>query len=903
MVFSCVVSLECLVRAVQASPNRPVHLPEDILLASAEAVQAAGWASVATRGLLRRRFTRGIIYGTAAAAIVAVHIGDPRDGGTILALATSAAGLALVRRGKYRPPEDLAILLIAIAACLSPIGPAAFYLNTMQRWTELSSVGFFAAASLAIAGVLVLVGTARRMSESAFSVAGISLRDDVVPLIAALGSWLTLGLVCACFMARLARYEFERSAIGRVSAAASLLNSSPEALIIDQALGPDFKPDLRPSSFDQPGGGAMPYTFAASLMNPKVTLVLEQLKRIAKADPDVRFVQLETIRDGKELTVLTHFLSKEFVGAVSPLRDVSPAATRSWVDRQAYFEGPVTLGYGEATFARAPVLGSNGAMLGWLSFVFGVGQWEAVQAEARLLTFSIAALGLALGLALFAQRIRSRERQTALQAAAAAEEANRLKTRFLASVSHELRTPIQAIMGYTELLSNNLADDTSRARVLLLRRQGELMARLVNDLIDLAALESGAFRSVEENMSLAAVVIETVESLRPRFQAKGVALGMEISGDLPHWVEGDSDRIGQLVMNLVGNAIKFTDHGRVDVILNGHPDDGAVVFELKIRDTGPGIPAAESDRLFKPFSRLSTSRNREGAGLGLALSAALCRLLDGDLTVSSDGLTGSEFVARFRLKSGVVPPERNNAVDLEGTRILIADDNQMLRELYTAYLREAGATCETACDGREALEKAMQGRFQSLVLDLSMPEMDGHQVARELRKAGRNIRIIGVSAHAGSGERVLAAKSGMDDFLTKPVELATLARALQLSPPAAIRPDAWRRLRSKWEIEFRQTIPTQIDGFQCSISSRSWAELQKRAHNLRNSAIVLQDDRLFGAFGALEDGAALGDEESIRQSWVLCASALAPWYPDAHTILPGDNRHGEEIESTKLRPT
>lgn len=903
VILSSVVSLECLVRAVQAVPDMPVHLSEDIFLAAAQALQAAGWVWVATGGGLRRRLTTAALLGIAAAGIVGLHVRDPRDGGCLLALATAAAGLALVRRGKFRPPEDLAILLVVLAACVSPIGPAAFYMDSMQRWTEMSPVGPFAAALLALSGVLIIAGIARKMTETDRPGARISISEDVAPLVAALVAWLTLGLVFSGVMARLARLEFEHSAVGRVSAAASLLNSSPEAAIVDEALGPAFKPTLRPGLYHEPGGSELPYTHAASLMDPRVKLVLAQLKRIANADPDVRFVQLETIRDGKELTVLAHFLTPDYIGVVAPIRAVTPAAARSWIDRKAYFEGPVTLAYGEATVARAPLLGSGDRMLGWLSFVLGVGQWESVQADARLLAFSVVGLGVALGLALFSQRIRSRERQAALQAAAAADEANQLKTQFLASVSHELRTPLQTIMGYTELLGGSVTDETARARIFMLQRQGEHMARLVNDLIDLAALEIGAFRFVEAPMSLSVAVLETVEGLRPRSQAKDIGLGLSIGPDLPPWVEGDSVRVGQMVMNLVGNAIKFTTEGKVDVFLDSSSDGGEAAFELRVRDTGPGIPAEEFDQLFKPFSRLTTARNHEGTGLGLALSAALCRSLGGDLTATSDGRTGSEFVARFHLKRCAPPEGKAGMVGLGGARILVADDNRMMRELFTAYLSEIGATCETASDGREALEKAMHGSYQAMVLDLSMPEIDGHHVAKGLRDAGRKLRIVGVSAHAGSEDRALAAQSGMDDFLTKPVELAALARALQFSPPAAAAPDPWRKLRSKWEGDFRTVIPAQAEALQRAIANRDWDHLRKLAHHLKNSAIVLRDDGLFSAFEVLEDGAAVGDVDQVRRGWTRCASALEAWLPDAPNPFPGDFRPDQEEKPTKLGHT
>jgi signal transduction histidine kinase/CheY-like chemotaxis protein len=878
-------ALEGFIAPVEARPNKPVHLAEDILMAAAVALQIPGWAYQAFG---RKPGIRRLAVPVSCLVVlvtVAVHFDHPLVGGSITALVLAFLGWAIVRRSKKSSCENWAILVAVVAAILSPVGPVAGLTDSLQRWTELSPVGFFSASLLVIGSTLLLISQFRGLSFSGRLGGKISIRDDIRPFAAALGIWLVLGLVAAVATARLARHEFESSAIGRVSAAAALFDTG----LIEEALGPDFRPGDRPSVFSQPGGASTPIMFASSLTGERVALAETQLDRIAKAHPDVRFVYIETVYRGEEMIVLGPPVPKTYSGVVVSLRPLSETAAASWTTKRPYFEEPVTMSYGEVTFARAPLLGRNGEMLGWLSFVFGVSQWTATQAEARLLTFSVVALGTILGSLIFVQRIRGRDREVTIRLATAAEESNRLKTRFLANVSHELRTPIQTILGYAELLERTLEGRDEHARIRLLRRQGELMARLVNDLIDLAALESGDFRLIESPILFTRLVNDTLESMRPRALAKSLAFAITVSERVPAWVITDAARIQQIMINLVGNALKFTDHGGVEVLLDGAcEDDGSCDLELRVRDSGPGIPFDEQCRLFQPFSRLNGTINREGAGLGLAIAAGLCRRLGGGLSCISDGRSGSTFRATFRLKCMAAPSASGaqNTMVSAGTRVLVADDNTLVRELFVAYLTELGAHCDSASDGTKALDKARTCTYQALILDLSMPGMDGYEVASRIRSDGGRERIIGVSAHAGTRERERALSSGMDEFLTKPVELAALAKALNLAPRDEPAPGSWQKLRLKWENDFRNEANQQASEVLSAIEASDWAFLNRRAHYLRNSAAVLRDDGLYSAFADLEAASGKEDSSGIIRAWERCLDALQPWSPEISVNFP-----------------
>ena len=300
---------------------------------------------------------------------------------------------------------------------------------------------------------------------------------------------------------------------------------------------------------------------------------------------------------------------------------------------------------------------------------------------------------------------------------------------FLALVCHELRTPLQTILGQGELLQRDATDADARARLAAIGQQGALMLRLVNDLLDWRAIAGGEFRLVARPVDLGALVAQTVASCRPAAAAKGLALDCHAAADAPGWVRLDGDRVRQVLLNLLGNAIKFTVRGRIDVRLTaGASGRGAA---LEVVDSGPGIAPAEQARIFRPFVRLERTASAEGAGLGLALAARLCRRLGGALAVTSDGRSGATFTAQFAAPACAAPVETvapRAPATLHGRRVLIADDNPLVRELYAAHLGRLGACCETVADGERAAARAGSGDFAAVVLDLSMPGLDGYEV-------------------------------------------------------------------------------------------------------------------------------------------------------------------------------
>jgi CheY-like chemotaxis protein len=332
-------------------------------------------------------------------------------------------------------------------------------------------------------------------------------------------------------------------------------------------------------------------------------------------------------------------------------------------------------------------------------------------------------------------------------------------------------------------------------------------------------------------------------------------------------------------LNLVGNAIKFTPGGTVAVTLNAAADTtdpARIRLTLTVRDTGPGISRADQARLFEPFSRLERTAAQEGSGLGLALSAALCRAMHGNLTVASDGTSGSTFRAEFVVPLAAAPVAApvQRPVGSPPACVLVVDDNTLLRELFVAFLQSRGCTCLSAASGAEALAHAQTGSPDAVVLDVSLPDADGLELAPRLHTALPRARLVGVSAHAGDHERARALQAGLHEFHAKPIPLETLWNALcaQTAPsPAPARFTVPPHLRAV----FRRELPAFRAGLADAVARHDLPDTARRAHYLRSSALVLQEDALLSACTELEAAANRAQTETATASWQRCDLLLA----------------------------
>lgn len=384
------------------------------------------------------------------------------------------------------------------------------------------------------------------------------------------------------------------------------------------------------------------------------------------------------------------------------------------------------------------------------------------------------------------------------QALAQAQALTRAKSRFLATVSHEMRTPLNGILGLSELMRDEEdagdggAGSRRHQQLDVVIRSARHLDRVIGDLLDLSAIEFGRLTIRQEPVALRDTVLEVADLLGPVARDKGLGFRAHLDPVLPLWILGDAVRIKQILHNLLGNAIKFTPRGEVALEV-GVLSPGWL--SLSVRDNGPGIPAADQERIFDVFERGAQAGAAPGSGLGLAISRRLAQAMGGNVHCHSEAGLGSRFEFRLPVTPIAAPaaqgPEGAKPARhaLAGRRILVVDDNDVNALVARAMLERLGAQAEVAGDGQQALDALRAGRFDAVLMDCQMPRLDGFEATRRWRQAeaGPRLPIVGLTAFAGEDDRRACLAAGMDDHLAKPYLLADLAAALDrhLAPAAA----------------------------------------------------------------------------------------------------------------------
>lgn len=368
------------------------------------------------------------------------------------------------------------------------------------------------------------------------------------------------------------------------------------------------------------------------------------------------------------------------------------------------------------------------------------------------------------------------------RARTAAVDATRYKSEFLANMSHEIRTPLGSIVGFADLLDEDLPRDERRGMLLAIRRNSEHLLSLVNDVLDLSRIEADRVELERIPTQVAEVAEDVIHMLRSRADEKGLSLRIEIDDDIPGQVSLDPTRFRQILINLIGNAIKFTERGGVRVRMVYDPGDERIA--ISIIDTGIGLSPRALERIFEPFRQGdgSTTRRHGGTGLGLHISRRLCELLGGGLSAESVEGRGSNFSATLQAPAIEAPVRATEPTDVlpRGLRVLLAEDGPDNRVLIQHLLGRLGASVESVENGAMAVE-ILQHRpedFDVLVLDMQMPVMDGWEAACQLRNAGCAIPILALTANALPGDRSTCLEAGCDGFLTKPIRRRELASGL-----------------------------------------------------------------------------------------------------------------------------
>ena len=399
-----------------------------------------------------------------------------------------------------------------------------------------------------------------------------------------------------------------------------------------------------------------------------------------------------------------------------------------------------------------------------------------------------------------------------------AESANRAKSEFLANMSHEIRTPLNAIIGIGELLAKTQLDAVQREYVHIIETSGNAMLSLIEDILDYSKIEAGRLELDAARFAPAACIREAVGLVQLKAHEKGLRIEVQVDPRIPSHFLGDSHRFRQIAINLLGNAVKFTEQGRIGVALTGEaivpeaarqdraqvqPDERWYRLVLMVEDTGIGIPLDRQSHIFAKFSQVDTSTTRRygGTGLGLTICQQLARLLGGDIEVESPGIPGlgSRFRCTVAMRACPGPDEahddrtsladRNDAQSAvehteptPGLRILIAEDNPGNLLLMRKLLSSIGFSADFAHNGREAVEAARQHGYDVILMDVQMPELDGIEATRQIRQFQpdrQRLQIMALTANATEEDRRACLEAGMNDFITKPVRVQRLTEVLE----------------------------------------------------------------------------------------------------------------------------
>ena len=518
-----------------------------------------------------------------------------------------------------------------------------------------------------------------------------------------------------------------------------------------------------------------------------------------------------------------------------------------------------------------------------------------------------------------------------------AKAADLAKSEFLANMSHEIRTPVNAALGMADLLlDRHILEGETRQKVEVIQSSIEALLVLIDDLLDFAKIEVDGVQLVVVPFDLHLLLRKTVQILQPRADEKGLRFHLDLRQQVPRWVEGDPNRLRQVLLNLGGNAIKFTQEGEVEVQVSKASGNNALSrLRFRVRDTGIGIAPDQQRRIFETFVQADSSAARRagGSGLGLAISQKLVQLMDGKLCLESEHGVGSTFwfevtmppsqepissslppVALGRLESApstkpppqaLEPPSRLPRAPI---RFLVVDDHPANRNVAVSRLESMGYRADAAASGIEALQAMEEIKYDIVLMDCQMPELDGYETTRRWRAkepAGSHLPVIAITADALPETRRNCLDAGMDDYLSKPFRSSQLTEVLgrwlpvaQKAPTEFQETDAMVALRQRGILA--QTLDTLLEegerhlaALEKAVGDHDLDAITRRAHTLSGSAAM---------FGNLEVSECFGRfEELVADPGPGAPQELARHLPDALKAWRRFARHLEAIRESEAQ--
>ncbi|MBF0549374.1 MAG: PAS domain S-box protein [Deltaproteobacteria bacterium] len=413
-----------------------------------------------------------------------------------------------------------------------------------------------------------------------------------------------------------------------------------------------------------------------------------------------------------------------------------------------------------------------------------------------------------------------------LRAKEAAQYASRAKSEFLANMSHEIRTPMNSVMGFADLLIKSQLDTKQLEYASSIKQASGNLLFVLNDILDLSKIEAGKLELESITFNLGELCDQVIETFRVLSDKKGIKLSLEVSPDLHAKLHGDPNRLRQILNNLIGNAVKFTSRGSVELGVTQYGtnpclgETNAVTLIFAVKDTGIGIPAGQRERIFDPFTQVdaSTRRRYGGTGLGLNICKKLVELMGGEIWVKSTEGVGSTFCfsACFEKvhdsESLASEKGQTQPISLFPLKILLAEDDVLNQRFATEVLRTQGHSVEIATHGKEVIDKLIDKPFDLILMDISMPDMDGTEVTKVIRGSTLNlfdskIPIIAQTAHALKGDREKFLESGMDGYIAKPIDVDELSAVIRQVMPHFIHADGAEQGKDKFVKPTDETIP------------------------------------------------------------------------------------------------